>query len=711
MLHANRIAGAACQAGHLPAIDGLRAVAVLAVILFHLRTGLLPGGYAGVDIFFVISGFVVTRSLTMRPHERLRTALAGFYARRMIRLLPALLVMIVCVTLASILFVPLAGSKTDIREMALAAAMGASNILLVLTEAHYFAPSADLQPLLHSWTLGVEEQFYLACPWLIWLWTRGRRDSDRRLALLSVAAATAGSLLLCLLLRTAAPRALFFLMPTRFWELGLGVLLSLTSAQWQPRLASFRIEVLSAAISVGTAGLLAAMLMPGSPGWLRPSVVAVLSAAVIAAIASALGRHWSDRLLAGRGAVWIGRRSYSLYLWHWPVFALFRWTIGLEGAFAILLSLAMTFGLAALSYAVVERPFSSYRALAERAPGRVIAAGLAAIAVCVATILLLFSQERVLTLSRIEQARPSAPSISAGCAFAYDQHAFHGGVVRSWSPTCGGVRPGGRLLVAGDSHARVYAGLIQRHVVEHKVPATIYHHSGCRFPPVLRQDRDMKACQEFRSAVARELVGIAKPGDILFLPGLRIRDLTIARGTGADIPVREGSEFQKNEAEILAALRAMAMRGVVLIFELPKPVLPSAPFRCSDWFNRGNPECRRGLAIARADIDAMRAPVVAEMERLAKTMPNVILFDPLPILCPGDRCGARRGGTLIFLDGNHVTDAANDLLYPAFERAIAGAKGRHNGAADPVRRGPQSKAGPDQGHLAPGKMQGSGGGA
>ena len=352
------------------------------------------------------------------------------------------------------------------------------------------------------------------------------------------------------------------------------------------------------------------------------------------------------------------------------MFVLFRWTIGLEGVVAPLLSLALTLVTGMLSYTVVERPFRRIRHLAADAPGRVIAWGLAAVLVSAGTILLLFSQASAVTLSRMDPARLYGGPPPSRCAVRRDEQPFHGGAFRTISPLCGEHGSGARLFVVGDSHARSYISLVEQFSARKRVAAAIYDRSGCSFPPVIWDARDTTRCRQFRNDVAQELERTLRRGDILFMPGLRIRRLARGQGQAAQIPIRPGSAFRKNEAEILLFLRRMADRGVLLVFEAPKPVLPSIPYRCSDWFNRGNPICRGGLEIDRAEIERLRAPVVKEMRRLAGAMPNVVLFDPLPTLCPGVRCGARLGERTLYGDGDHVTDEANQLLYPAFVRAI-----------------------------------------
>ncbi|QAY75108.1 acyltransferase family protein [Sphingosinicella sp. BN140058] len=661
-------AACAARGAYIPAVDGLRAVAVLAVMLFHLRPGRLPGGYAGVDIFFVISGFVVARSLIAQPAQTLPMFLAGFYARRIVRLLPALALMLVTVTLFSILFIPNVGVMTDTRAIALGAAAGAANLVLAFTDANYFAPSADYQPFLHSWTLGVEEQFYLVCPLAIWLWLRAP-DTGRRGVLLTIALLGVGSLLLCIGLRAPAPRLAFYLMPSRFWALALGTCLGMASEAGRTRVAALPRSALAMLMLFAVALLALAMLFPDPAGWVRSSVLAAASSGMLILLVTARPRLRLSQLLATAPMLWIGLRSYPLYLWHWPVFVLFRWTIGIDTALAAAAAIVLTFALAAASYAFVERPVRSLKDRAVAAPGRVIVAGIGLAMICAAAILLLFSQEGGLTLSQMHHSRIFKDLKPPGCALRSESRPVAGGTMLAWTPLCAGRSNGGRLFVVGDSHARAAGSLARRDAAARRVTAIILHREGCEFPRIARLTRDTGACRAFRRGAAALLVRDVKRGDVLLMESLRLPRL--APGYRAWRADDAGADWRQDEHEVLAALRLLSAKGVMLVFEAPKPVLPSVPYRCSDWFNRANPDCRAGLEIARNAVERQRAAILRELHALAGGLPNARIFDPLPILCPAARCGAVLGGTILFFDGDHVTDAANARLFPAFEAALA----------------------------------------
>jgi peptidoglycan/LPS O-acetylase OafA/YrhL len=216
------------ESSYFPSIDGLRAVAVSAVMIYHLAPSALPGGFTGVDIFFVISGYVVTASLVGREHQSLPQFILGFYARRILRIFPALLVCIVATSIVAVVFIPPASWLGEsIKKTAFYGIIGLSNYALIWSSDGYFSPRAEFNPFTHTWSLAVEEQFYLIAPAIVYLWLTSRSQTGGKrvmpfaalvlLALVSCGAAAYNTF--------ANPEAAFYLLPSRFWELACGVLL------------------------------------------------------------------------------------------------------------------------------------------------------------------------------------------------------------------------------------------------------------------------------------------------------------------------------------------------------------------------------------------------------------------------------------------------------------------------------------------------------
>ena len=317
-------------------IDVLRGIAVLAVLIYHLNETWLPGGFAGVDVFFVISGYVVSGSLLSHRQEPLGQQLLGFYQRRIRRLVPNLLVNVVLTCLAVALLVPPEESRS-LFTTGVKALYGWSNNHFALAATDYFGLDAHLNPLSHTWSLGVEEQFYLLVPVLLLL--LGRWQQGRWL-LPGLLSAVVASLALSFHWTQQAPVLAFFLMPSRFWELSIGVLLLL--AQRRGWLASPGQGSGASWCRWGGVAVLAAALLFSNPNQGFP--VPGAFPAVLATLALLQGGgHWGP---LQQPLLRCGLLSYSLYLWHWPVLTLMRWTVGLDQPLLLALALGLSFGLA-----------------------------------------------------------------------------------------------------------------------------------------------------------------------------------------------------------------------------------------------------------------------------------------------------------------------------------------------------------------------------
>ncbi|WP_181243747.1 acyltransferase family protein [Chamaesiphon polymorphus] len=311
----------AYKSAYRPEIDGIRAFAVIAVIINHFNHNLLPSGYLGVDIFFVISGFVITSSLAGRPSKNIRDFLVSFYARRVKRLVPALVMFVVLTSIAICFFNPSPGVAI---MTGIAALFGCSNLYLLNQSTNYFADSTQLNVFAHTWSLGVEEQFYFLFPLLVWLTGFGRQTSKgaRNLLWVTGVLSIASAIAFVYIYRTNQSAA-YFLMPTRFWEMGAGCLLFLGLKHPSGVLAWVE-GIPPLLVTVGIVGVLFVPLQFA----LKATIAVVLLTAVLIAclrIGTAGSALFSQPLV-----VYIGSISYSLYLWHWGVLALSRWTIGIH---------------------------------------------------------------------------------------------------------------------------------------------------------------------------------------------------------------------------------------------------------------------------------------------------------------------------------------------------------------------------------------------
>ncbi|WP_429104390.1 acyltransferase family protein [Bradyrhizobium sp. i1.12.3] len=333
--------------GYRPDIDGLRAVAVIAVLAYHAFPRLVPGGFAGVDIFFVISGYLITGIIHREMLDK-RFSLASFYARRILRIFPALIVVIVAPFMLGWFVLPVGEMEALGADISGAAAF-IENFVLHGQIVGYFDPDAERLPLLHLWSLGIEEQYYIVWPAALWLISRW---PARCVAI--VAALALGSFVVCVLTPPVDSAWAFYSPTTRGWELLAGALLALWSRK-DSGVVGRRFD--TALAFAGLAGLAFAFFgLSGRSPW--PGILTLVPVLAAMALIVTTGTLVHCRLLSARPMVFIGLISYPLYLWHFPLIAFAKLNAG--GAAVPALSmcglLVLSFLLAWLTYRFVERP-------------------------------------------------------------------------------------------------------------------------------------------------------------------------------------------------------------------------------------------------------------------------------------------------------------------------------------------------------------------
>lgn len=626
-------------------IDGLRALAVGAVIINHFEASLLPGGYLGIDIFFVISGFVITSSLLGQQARSASGLLVGFYARRIKRLLPALLVCVVATSIAISLFNPLPRSHL---VTGLASLVGLSNIVLYRRAADYWGETARLDPFTHTWSLGVEEQFYLLFPALVWMSVARNSGADRlqRLALVCAAIGVV-SFAGFAYLYARSPHAAYFLPVFRFWQLCLGCIVALwvageTRPYNQPASAWPPVALLG--------GILALLFAPAGHEVSVTLGVTLFTAFLIA---------WNARLpeatllLTNAPMLYIGRISYSLYLWHWPVVVLSLWTIGIHW-WSWPIQLALIACLAVVSYHGVEHPL---RYAAWSAKSAVLAVALLTLWV------------PVLALGLLHRKRADAPSLFLGI---HSRPA----TMQAAGISCDGGQAAGSaktIRIIGNSHSLHILPTLQP--IAQACGGRVVHsrHDGdyVNYPRGAGVDAGL---------AERALEGL-QAGDILILSSryqsLYQRPYLNSLGETWQGPKTEAQLAQRRGAldawlrELDDLLGRASTRGIHVVQFLPaieldtrKSGLP--PQLCVEqWFRILNPGC--SPAVSRAFLSA-RFPRrwFEELAQRERTRPGFHVFDPIPVLCPaGAACPRIVHGINVLRDTNHLSvDGALLLVQP-----------------------------------------------
>lgn len=455
-----------------PEIDGLRAVAVLSVVLYHFGISGLDGGFVGVDVFFVISGYLIGGILWAEMTQTGRVSLVRFYIRRFRRLAPAFFAMAAAVSLVG-WFVLLPVEYREFAKSLIAATVYLANAQF-WRDAGYFDFGAEEKVLLHTWSLSVEEQFYVVLPIAILL----LRHHPRALHLV-LWLGFAGSLAASLLLTPRMPEAAFYLFHFRAWEMLAGVLLAIAHLQGRrlPDAVQAGVSVLGMGLVLGSVVLVQAG--PGFPGW--QAVFPVLGTVLILAGTGQV--NLVNRLLAMRGPVFVGLISYSLYLWHWPVFSLSTtWRGGYAGPAEVAFWIALSLALAVVSWRFVERPFRrgpSWGARGEQAgdvaPWRPVFGGMA-----LASAVTLGFAAFVYARDGLEQRFDAATRAHIAATQDFNQDISRCSV-EAEGPLTGirlcriGPEDAGppEVLVWGDSHVRSIMDVVSQAAMEAGVPGII----------------------------------------------------------------------------------------------------------------------------------------------------------------------------------------------------------------------------------------------
>jgi hypothetical protein len=479
-----------------------------------------------------------------------------------------------------------------------------------------------------------------------------------------------------------APIKAFFLLPARYWELGIGVLAWLAMPYLRPRVQQLPAWLASALSWLALAGLVLGVTLSDPAHFPFPwALLPVLSSAGMLVLLASRDDVPVARALASRPSLWVGLRSYSLYLWHWPVFVLMRWTWGFESPLSQAVAAALALILAAASYRWVESPTRGSAWARRTARPMVMAVGLGCVAMAAVLCLGMFKAHSRLSLSVTRHTAQWYPYERADlgpapCAVQSHNQTLSFGTETTFEPQhCAGAAKARTLFVVGDSHAGAYTTLLQRYAAQTGTRITLLTKGGCGFFNLLGTNAQLTPpCAAFTAQTLAFLKTHAAAGDVLFMPGLRLDRIVdqwmIPPATMQEALKQRPHPRELAIAEALEALAPLQRQGLQLVLEAPKPMVPGPAFRCADWFNRHNPVCRLGLSVPRDDMERYRAPSLAALEALAKALPGTLLWDPLPRLCRPDRCDAFLDGQPILFDGDHLTAHANGLLYEDFVQVM-----------------------------------------
>ena len=701
-------------------IQGLRAVAVLLVVLFHAELP-VPGGFVGVDVFFVISGFVITAMLMREWAAHGRIRFGHFYFRRFLRLTPALALVVAVVALASVLLQNPFGAQQTTARTGIGAMLLSANYVIGHSAGDYFADNATTNPLLHTWSLSVEEQFYLAFPAILMIaWLLARRGR-RRAPVVIVTAIALGSFVLGVAWSFGSTAAeglttyfggpesfAFYSSLTRAWEFAAGALLALA-------LARIPVPTVSVARLLGAAGavllLVCAFAIHDSQPF--PGVVALLPVTGTVLLILAGSHHTTgvSAALSMRPMVWLGDASYSWYLWHWPLIVFTALLFPqrpalLVGAAAISLLPALA------SYRWVEQPLRGYRPGSRPRAGALIVTTLAVpLAACLALLVganagwgLVPPAAASVVAGQAAQgpattdAGPAVPAPTDGDGEGDGEGDGNGegdgeitdgpgGSLRSQHAVVkagcvntdlepdrcrfGPADARGTVLLAGDSQAYALADGVIDAAARLGLDTVATSHTGCPFLGRESSGVHNYPCRSWQeSIVAYALaerpaaVVIANRSGGYVRPGIGWRTIERDGGGRAD-SVDEAVDLYR--AALAPVVEELSAAGIPVIIVAAVPEMTGFTDRTSLLSNAFGSQA---FEIGREEAEEFRLPALEVERALASQYPGVFVHDPVPVLCP-DVCSTERDGSPVYQDETHLAVPGSLLLADGLEETLS----------------------------------------
>jgi peptidoglycan/LPS O-acetylase OafA/YrhL len=616
-------------------LEGLRGAAILLVVLFHAAVPGFAGGFIGVDLFFVLSGFFITGALARELEASGTIDLNQFWGRRMLRLSPPLL-LVVLATLAIVMTLYAPIDRAETAGFARSVAMYAGNVDLASRARDYFSSNGN--PLLHTWSLGVEEQFYILWP-LVLIGVAVIRAGSRRALLWSIAAAGCVSLVASIAVTQTSQPWAFYGVLTRVWEFALGGLVAFMPAEATGKRKSVAL--------LGMAGIVTALLL-FDEGTQYPGFAALLPA--LAATAIIIGdASWLDVQPLPR----LGRVSYAWYLWHWPLVGLGEVLSPAIGAAGKLAWSIGALGLAWLTYRFVEGSARSGRL--SRVPVDRLA--LHGVGASVTVLMVAWVAMRV---GEAQASNGSQRAFSAARADRFYKDCWANSLDDYKPCFAGDVHASTTVALLGDSHAEHWLGALDRAGAERGWKIDVMVKGGCPVsdaPEMThpRRIRHYRECARFREAMLQRILREKPAAVVLSSWDQYISDE--GRGSVWQVtPAQWEAGLRRTYQRLTrAGIRTIVMRDVPQVsFDVPRCLSRRAaglPGATSCSYNRAGSVSQGGIAA---------------QNRAARGLP-VKFIDMNDVICPAARCSPVRNAIIVFTDDNHIT--------ASFSRSVGGVLG------------------------------------
>lgn len=636
-------------------IDGLRALAIVPVVLFHAFPTFFPAGFVGVDIFFVISGYLITRIILIEFQQQ-RFSIKNFYARRIRRIFPAL----AFVLFTSLAFAWVMMTPHEFQKLGKHTAGGVSFIsnFMFMKEVGYFDSAADTKPLLHLWSLAIEEQFYIFWPLLLWFLVKSSWRAGKVFLALALA-----SFLMNVGLIHLKPAFVFYSPLTRSWELILGAIAAIQSTNPNPLIESL-IQRYKSYLS--TAGLfllsVSFYLIDDSsifPGWnaLLPTVGAVLL------IASGPGAFLNKNLLSNRLLVWVGLISFPLYLWHWPLISFARIINAELPSLEVRIILIMvSFLLAWLTFEFIEKP------VRESKINRRLIWILLLILISIGSAGHFINKNKGIPSRHFDllNADPASLTLGADRSRLLKQCGLPDSDAKNFQSCWTDPRGVPRFAVVGNSKGEaIFYGLARES--DHQ---STWMMLGNMIPMLATADSEVKDKHPIKTEIALKRLINDSNIEVVLL-GVALRSLFRVPEVYTQEDMDASQHYQSSLSGLDKTISVLEKANKKVIFFMDHPGFPD-PKSCigggmteSEFLNKFfqrkmNPKC--SITYKQYRINTQRYfDLISELKKLH---PHMYVYDPNPVLCdiPNDICQISKNGKFLYSYGDHLSDYANSMI-------------------------------------------------
>ncbi len=663
-------------------INGLRAISIIAVIANHINERIFSNGFLGVDVFFVISGYVITNSILSKPQEPLTKFLGEFYSRRFKRLYPSLLAMVLVTSLISAFFIrkPMIFLQTGFTSL-----FGASNFFLLSQNLDYFAPSTDLNPFAHTWSLGVEEQFYLIFPILVWILRRPRAKGASLISF-SLFLVAVSSFALCLTVPNQTI-ASHYLLQYRAWELAAGSLAFLYKTN--SKKTRIRLPLVS------EIGLALIVFLTIGPALVDTRVTKfVLVFLTVLLLVHLDERDLAITVLTLKPIVKIGLISYSLYLWHQPIITLSKWTVG-QHFWLVPIQIALIYAIASFSYKWIEQPiiYAEFLKSAKRTFALIVGSAVLAMSVIFSLwrplitklplhnyVFLGNENKEQLTDAPIDFYDLKSRKYAKNCHTSdrsIDALSGSWALDEDFLTNCLNGDQKNLIAFVGDSHTLSMFPIAIDLSNSNKATTFILSRDGCAYPSQGTTSR--AGCNEIMANTSEFLIEkmqLSSSPDAIVTTSRLLSHFTVegahsgqfGNGNTPDSVRTNLRRYLQALAELATNLR---LSNDYLVVTAPLPYFSGLETElCEDqWFRPNSLKSSTCVGTSRTELLRQREEIVSELHELSERNENVIVFDVFDLLCPDpDVCKPKLRGEFTYSDADHLSAVgARTLIAPLIE--------------------------------------------